>query len=67
VTTGKQTGAMDGMPASGKALTLHGAGVFQMKDGKILKGWTYANGLELRTQTGAFKMPAAPAAKPPTK
>ena len=64
IMTGKQTGAMDGMPASGKALTLHGAGVFQMKDGKILKGWTYANGLELRTQTGAFKMPA-PAAPPP--
>jgi len=67
VITGKQTGAMDGMPASGKPMSLHGAGVFQMKDGKILKGWTYANGLELRTQAGTFKMPAAPAPAPPKK
>jgi steroid delta-isomerase-like uncharacterized protein len=64
VFAGKQTGAMDGMPASGKAVTLHGAGVFQMKDGKIFKGWTYANGLELRTQAGTYKMPP-PAAAPP--
>ena len=67
VITGKQTGAMDGMPASGKAVTLHGAGVFQMKDGKIFKGWTYANGVELRTQTGAYKMPAPAAAAPAVK
>ena len=64
--SGKQIAPFDGMPASGKNLMLHQAGAFQMKDGKILKGWIHGNGLEEQVQAGLFKMPAPSAApKPP--
>lgn len=64
VTTGKQTGPIDGAPASGKQLTLHQASVMQCKDGKILRGWTYGNGLEAQQQMGLYKLPGAAAGKP---
>ncbi len=67
VVTGKQTGAFDGYLASGKALSLHKVGVYQMKDGKVLKGWTYGNGLEMRVQMGTYKMPPMAPLKPAGK
>lgn len=67
VVTGKQTGAFDGYLASGKALSLHKVGVYQMKDGKVFKGWTYGNGLEMRVQMGTFKMPPMTPLKTPGK
>lgn len=39
-----------------KAVTLHGLDVMQLKDGKMVHGWTYANGMEFASQLGL--MPA---------
>jgi hypothetical protein len=58
VTTGKQSGAIDGVPASNRPISLHTASVMQLKGGKIFKGWTYGNGLELQVQAGLYKLPA---------
>jgi len=63
VMTGTQTGAFMGKPASKKALNLHGVDIAQMKDGKVVKGWSFANGGEMAMQLGWIKMPD-PNAKP---
>jgi hypothetical protein len=49
-------------------VTLHGADVVLLKDGKIAKCWSYGNGAELLAQVGALKPPAPPKdAKAPPK
>jgi steroid delta-isomerase-like uncharacterized protein len=68
VMTGTQKGALTGpggtIPATGKAVTLHGAEILQMKDGKMVKGWGYENGMEMMAQLGLLpKAPGAAAAK----
>jgi steroid delta-isomerase-like uncharacterized protein len=59
------------LPASNKALNLHGVDVIQMKDGKAVNGKSYGNGMEMAMQLGLIKPPAekkdAAAKKPATK
>jgi steroid delta-isomerase-like uncharacterized protein len=63
--TGTQKGAFMGIPASKKAINIHGVDIVQIKDGKAIKGWTYGNSVEMMTQLGAMKPPgSAPAATP---
>lgn len=57
VMTGTQTGPFMGKPASKKALNLHGVDIAQIKDGKVVKGWSFANGGEMGMQLGWIKMP----------
>jgi steroid delta-isomerase-like uncharacterized protein len=55
-----------GLPVAKKPVALHGADVIQLRDGKIVKGWSYGNGAELLVQVGAMKPPgAAPPPKDP--
>jgi steroid delta-isomerase-like uncharacterized protein len=61
--TGTQKGALPGIPATKKSVTLHVVDVLQMKDGKAQHGWVYGDGLEMAAQLGVLKAPktAAPA------
>ena len=67
--TGTQKGPMGAIAATKKPVNLHGIDIFQVKDGKFVRGWTYANNAELLTQIGLMKTPgeaakAAPKAAP---
>jgi hypothetical protein len=68
---GDFTHGKDRLPNKKKTIVGHGAAVYQWKDGKVVKSWTWGNDLELAAQLGVG--PAAPkvadakkdAAKPP--
>ncbi len=61
--TGTPKGALMGLTSqTKKPVTLHGVDIAQMKDGKIVKGWSYGNGVELLMQFGLMKPPTAPGA-----
>ena len=60
--TGTQKGALMGIPAKNKPVTLHGLDIIQFKDGKVVKGWSYGNGFEIASQLGLLPPPGA--AKP---
>jgi ketosteroid isomerase-like protein len=45
------------MAATNKPLNLHGVDVIQLKDGKAIHGWSYANGMEMAMQLGLMKPP----------
>jgi steroid delta-isomerase-like uncharacterized protein len=68
VTTGTQKAALVGpagtIPATNKAVELHGAEILQIKDGKLVKGWGYENSIEMLSQLGLMPQhkPAAAAA-----
>ncbi|WP_394843256.1 ester cyclase [Pendulispora brunnea] len=67
---GTQKGPLGPLPATKKNVTLHSVSVLQVKDGKVVKGWSFGNSIELVGQLGLFKPPApsAPAgAKPADK
>ena len=60
-------GAIMGMPATNKKISVHAVDVFKIKDGKVQKAQSYSNGLELMNQLGNYDVklqptPAAPAA-----
>jgi ketosteroid isomerase-like protein len=61
VLTGTQRGKLGPLKPSGKAVSLHFVDVMQMQDGKVVHGWSYANGVELLVAVGVMKpfMPAA--------
>jgi steroid delta-isomerase-like uncharacterized protein len=61
---GTHKGALMGMPATGRKVSVHAVDVMRIKDGKVAKAQTYSNGLELMTQLGAFQVGQAPAAAP---
>jgi steroid delta-isomerase-like uncharacterized protein len=63
--TGTQKGALPGIPAKNKPVTMHGVDIVQVKDGKVAKGWTYGNNAEMLMQLGMMKPPAAPKAAAP--
>jgi len=66
--TGTQKGPLFGMPPKNKAVSLHMLDIVQLKDGKVVKGWTYGNDMEMAMQLGLLPPPAAkPAAAPPKK
>jgi steroid delta-isomerase-like uncharacterized protein len=60
--TGTHKGTFFGIPATKKPVNLRSVSIFQYKDGKMVHGWTYANGADFMMQIG--KMPAPGAAKP---
>lgn len=72
-TKGTHKGPIGPIKATNKPVDLHGVDVFKVSNGKLTRGWTYANGAELMTEIGmmpkmgdAPKPAAAPAGAKPT-
>jgi steroid delta-isomerase-like uncharacterized protein len=59
---GTQKGAMGPLKASNKPVNVHFVDVIQLKDGKMAKGATYMNSVEMLVQIGVMPMPGAPPA-----
>jgi steroid delta-isomerase-like uncharacterized protein len=57
--TGTQKGPMGPIAATKKPVNLHGVDIFQIKDGKMVRGWTYANNTELLSQLGLLRAPVS--------
>jgi predicted ester cyclase len=51
---GTQTGALGGIPPSGKAVIVSGAHVFRLVSGRIAEIWNHRNDLRLYQQIGAL-------------
>jgi steroid delta-isomerase-like uncharacterized protein len=61
--TGTPKGAIMGLTSqTKKPVALHLVDIVQTKDGKIVKGWSYGNSVELLAQFGLMKPAAAPKA-----
>lgn len=58
--SGTQVGPLGQTPATKKPATWHGGEVLQIRDGKIIHEWVYANRMEILTQLGIWNGPAAP-------
>jgi steroid delta-isomerase-like uncharacterized protein len=74
--SGTQKGKLGTLPASKKPVNVHLVDIYKMKDGKIVRAWTYQNSLELYDQVKEVNVPvvtppktggAAPATPPPKK
>lgn len=62
---GTHKGSFFGIPATKKPVNVKHLTIFQFKDGKMVRGWAYANGADFAMQLGLMPKPgAAPAAKP---
>jgi predicted ester cyclase len=61
--SGTNTGPLFGMKATGKPVNVHSLDIIQMKDGKMVKGSSFANGIEPAVQLGMG--PAGTATVPP--
>jgi steroid delta-isomerase-like uncharacterized protein len=59
---GTHKGQLGPFAATKKPVNMHSIDLFQLKDGKIVKGWTFANNAEFLTQIGVMKAPGAAAA-----
>ena len=60
---GTNTGAGNGIPATGRAVQINGTTLFRMADGRIAEEWTCADSLSLMRQLDLLATrPAAPAA-----
>ena len=57
--SGPNTGAGNGIPATGRAVEITGTTLFRMADGRIAEEWTCADSLGLRKQLGLSSTPAA--------
>jgi len=64
--TGVQKGQYLNVPPSSALAVLYELNIVEMAGGKVKKGWTYSNELDLREQLGAKAKPDT-AAKPPAK
>ena len=65
--TGTHKDTFMGIKPTQKKIEVHNLDIFQFKDGKLVKGWTYGNSTEMMGQLGL--LPPPPAAKkdaPPT-
>jgi steroid delta-isomerase-like uncharacterized protein len=60
--TGTLKGNLGPIKATNKEVTTHGLEIDELKDGKLQKGYTYANSMELLAAVGALPKPKA--AKP---
>jgi len=58
--TGTHKGQFGPFAATKKPVNMHAAEIFQVKDGKVIRGWTFANNAEFLTQIGVIKPPAPP-------
>lgn len=56
---GTHKGSFFGIPATKKAVDTRSLAVYRFKDGKLVKGTSYANGADLAMQLGLIKPPAA--------
>jgi steroid delta-isomerase-like uncharacterized protein len=56
---GTNTGAGNGIPATGRAVQITGTTLFRMADGRIAEEWTCADSLGLMKQLGLLPTPAA--------
>ena len=56
---GTNTGAGNGIPATGRAVQTTGTTLFRMADGRIAEEWTCADSLGLMRQLGLLAPPAA--------
>jgi steroid delta-isomerase-like uncharacterized protein len=66
--TGTHKGALGPIAPTKKSLNMHGVDIIQFnKDGKIAKGWSYNNSVEMMTQLGLLPAPGAKDAKAPAK
>lgn len=57
--SGTHKGAFMGIQPTKKSINLHGIDIVQFKDGKVVKGWSYANGGEMMMQLGLLPPPGA--------
>ena len=57
--TGTHKGPLFGIQPTKKTVNMHGLDIYQVKDGKVLKGWSYSNSAEMMTQLGLMKAPPA--------
>lgn len=69
VFSAKHTGKLGELAPTKKDVSLHGVDVVQVKDGKVVRGWSYGNGAEFAAQLGLAPMPGKPGApgKPDAK
>jgi steroid delta-isomerase-like uncharacterized protein len=58
---GTNTGAGNGIPATGRAVEITGTTLFRIADGRIAEEWTSADSLGLMKQLGLLPTPAAAA------
>lgn len=58
---GTNTGAGNGIPATGKAVQITGTTLFRMDEGKIAEEWTCADSLGLMKQLGMLPAPTGSA------
>ena len=68
--TGTQKGKLGTLPASKKPVNVHLVDIYKWKDGKIVRGWTYQNSLELMSQVKDITVPVVtppPGATAPKK
>lgn len=63
--TGTQKGKLGTFAASKRPVNVHLVDVYKMKDGKIARGWTYQNSLELMSQINEVKVPMVTPPKTP--
>lgn len=62
---GTHKGTFFGIPATKKTVKLAYVDIFQFKDGKMIHGWSYANGADFAMQLGLMPKPGeAPKGKP---
>jgi steroid delta-isomerase-like uncharacterized protein len=54
---GTQKGAMGSIPATKKPIAIHLVDIMRIKDGKVVRAWTYQNSLEMMQQLGLFSAP----------
>ena len=57
--TGTHKGSFFGMPATKKSVTVKSIDIAQLKDGKMVHGWSYANGADFMMQLGMMPSPGA--------
>jgi len=50
-------GEFQGIPATGKQVTIRGISIYRLADGKLVEGWTNADMLGLLQQLGAVPAP----------
>lgn len=61
---GTNTGAGNGIPATGRSVQINGTTLFRLDDGKIAEEWTCANSFGLMRQLGLLPAPVAVPASP---
>lgn len=66
VMRGTHLGAYEGVPPTGKSITLRGVNVQRIRDGRIVKHWGGSNSLEALLELGVVRWAGEPGAQGPT-